>query len=100
MKAWFALVKKEMRLGSLGFFSVLILQLSLYSIVVYQAIRQGSTDVVVAFGFLTILAHVFYLLGYMIVNLFLERKTLHLWLHNPLPAWSLLLLNGLAGFSI
>lgn len=90
MTAWFALLKKEMRLGSRGFFTVLILQLSLFSFVVYEAVRSQSTDAVVAVGFVAIMAHIFYLLGYMIVNLFLERKTFHLWLHNPLPAWSLL----------
>ncbi|WP_100486771.1 hypothetical protein [Sporolactobacillus pectinivorans] len=102
MTAWIALLKKELRLGSLAFIVFLAFQLLIMALGIFLAIRfeQGLTNkwsLITAFGALLLLCHILYLVSYMLVNVFSERKTFHLWMHNPLPAWSMLAAKLLSG---
>lgn len=94
MTAWKALLKKELRLGGSGFFTFLGFQLALMVLGIFLAIRYGSPNdrfmMIAVIGGILIACHYLYLLSYMVVNVFLEKKTFHLWLHNPLPSWSML----------
>ncbi|TGA98001.1 hypothetical protein E4665_10075 [Sporolactobacillus shoreae] len=96
MTAWRALFKKEIRLGSLGFFVFLGFELVLMAFGVwlyFRALQDGGVgyrSVMFIIGVVLMTLHFFYLFGYLIVNAIQERKTFHLWLNNPLPAWSML----------
>lgn len=90
MSAWIALFKKECRLGSIGFFIALILLITVLAFGFYNRYRYGAPETLLVVGVVVVFFHAFYLLGYMIISLVSERKTLHLWLHHPLPASVLL----------
>lgn len=102
VSAWTALFKKEMRLTGFGFIIFLCLQLLLMGLGVYLDIRYGSyampTPAILAIGSIILVMHMFYLPAVLGVNAFFERKTLHLWMHNPLPGWSMLAAKLLSGF--
>lgn len=100
MTAWTALLKKELRLGSLAFFIFLGFELALMALGVFIQFRFESAPQHVAIfviGMLLIGAHFLYLISYLLVNIISERKTFHLWLHNPLPGWSMLAAKILSG---
>jgi hypothetical protein len=100
MTAWTALLKKELRLGSLAFFIFFGFELGLMAIGLIINFRFQSAPqhaAVFAIGVLLIGAHYLYLLSYLFVNIFTERKTFQLWLHNPLPGWSMLAAKLLSG---
>ncbi|RYM01733.1 hypothetical protein EWH99_12030 [Sporolactobacillus sp. THM7-7] len=100
MAVWTALFKKEMRLGSLGFIVFLIFELALMALGLYLGFRRGMAvdrAALVGIGAWLIACHFLYLFSYMVINVFLERKTFHLWLHNPLPGWSMLAAKWLSG---
>lgn len=90
MTAWKTLFKKELRMGALGFFIFLIVQLMLMVLGIYLAIRNGEKGFIFGIGIFLITCHSFYLLGYMIINVFMEKKTFHLWMYNPLPGWAMI----------
>lgn len=101
MAAWKALLKKELRLGSLTFIVFMAFQLGLMGFGIFGVIRYGSfhkPDAMAVVGVLLITFHFFYLLSYLVVNAFLEKKTFHLWMHHPLPARSMLAAKLAGGF--
>lgn len=91
MNAWFALTKKEFRLGLPAFLIALIL---------YAGIIAGGFIIGNQFGYkdefimtslaIVVTLHVFFLLFYLFHSLNSERKRLHLWLHTPMPIGGLL----------
>ncbi|GGL49837.1 hypothetical protein [Sporolactobacillus putidus] len=97
MAVWTTLLKKEMRLGGLGFFIFLICQLAVMALGIYLAFRSGSRAAITVTGLVLIGFHFLYLFGYMVVNVSMEKKTFHLWLHNPLPGWSMLAAKLVSG---
>lgn len=100
MTAWTALLKKELRLGSLAFFIFLGFELALMALGVFIQFRFESAPqqvAIFAIGMVLIGAHFLYLIGYLLVNIISERRTFHLWLHNPLPGWSMLSAKILSG---
>ncbi|MDD9148328.1 MULTISPECIES: hypothetical protein [unclassified Sporolactobacillus] len=97
MAAWTALLKKEMRLGGPGFLIFLISQAAVMALGIYLAYRSGSRTAMAVTGLILIGFHFLYLFGYMVVNVSMEKKTFHLWLHNPLPGWSLLAAKLVSG---
>ncbi|MCK0471844.1 hypothetical protein [Halalkalibacter sp. APA_J-10(15)] len=98
MNAWFHLVKKELHNGALAFFSLLIGFLVVGGMVFYFSSRaEVGAEGLMIFTAAAIMMHVFYLLYYLFVSLHNERKKLHLWLHNSLPSYSLLLAKVAAG---
>ncbi|MFC7392363.1 hypothetical protein [Scopulibacillus cellulosilyticus] len=83
MSAWLSLLKKECRLGFIGFGIAFILMMVILVFGVINTFRYQAQEAIPIIGLFIIGAHIFYFLGYMIVNLFLERKTLHIWLNSP-----------------
>lgn len=98
MTAWLNLTKKELRLGMSAFLLPIIVFIILVSIASYFGNRvdmMWEAIAFVAFGATSI--QVFYLVYYLFHSLRSERKNLHLWLHNPMPGYSLLLSKITAG---
>ncbi|EST12495.1 hypothetical protein [Sporolactobacillus laevolacticus] len=91
MAVWFALFKKELRLGSMGFLIFLILQVFLMGVGVYFNYRSGSNAAMAIMGVTLTLSLLLYVPVYLLFNVIQERKTFHLWMQNPLSAWSMLL---------
>lgn len=98
MSQWLSLTKKEIRLGFPAFLMPIIVFIIISSIAYYIGYRND----VAAFGVMgvtivAIIAQVFYLPYYMFYSLSVERKKLHLWMHNPLPAAALIASKMVAG---
>lgn len=94
MNAWFALTKKEFRLGLPAFLFAVFLYGGFLSMAYWMGRMIGFNGEVVmirvALIFILIF-HIFFLFFYMIYSLTYERKRLHLWLHNPMPISGLIL---------
>ncbi|MCO7175072.1 hypothetical protein ACFP7A_06135 [Sporolactobacillus kofuensis] len=93
MTIWFALFKKELRLGWMAFLIFFILQVLLMGLGIFLNLRFGS-DAVVApavIGVMLTLCLILYVPVYLLFNVIQERKTFHIWMQNPLPAWAMLL---------
>ncbi|MFS0561384.1 hypothetical protein AB1K91_11640 [Terribacillus sp. 179-K 1B1 HS] len=91
MKAWLALVKKEFRVGLPILLLAVVLFLVGLVIVAATTYRFGHVwDAVGIIGLVWGSGHFFFLAIYMLYSLGVERKKLHLWLHNPMHASGLL----------
>ncbi|MBM7645717.1 hypothetical protein JOD45_001936 [Scopulibacillus daqui] len=90
MSAWLGLLKKECRLGFIGFLIAFMLMMVILIFGVINTFRYHAPEAIFAVGAFIIGGHIFYFLGYMIVSLSLERKTLHLWLNSPRSGAALL----------
>lgn len=93
MSIWFALFKKELRLGWMAFMIFLVLQLLMMGLGIFLDMRfDGSAGAPPAvIGVMLTVCLLFYVPVYLLFNAIQERKTFHLWMQNPLPAWSVLL---------
>ncbi|MCQ2009821.1 MAG: hypothetical protein ABF629_07120 [Sporolactobacillus sp.] len=93
MAIWFTLFKKELRLGWMAFMIFLILQLLLMGLGIFLNMRFGdhSNAAPMIIGMMLTICLLFYVPVYLLFNAIQERKTFHLWMQNPLPAWSMLL---------
>ncbi|MFB1099878.1 hypothetical protein [Terribacillus sp. JSM ZJ617] len=91
MKAWLALVKKEFRVGLPILLLAIVLFLVGLVIVTVSTYRFGyAWDGVGIIGLAWGGGHFFFMAIYMLYSLAVERKRLHLWLHNPMHASGLL----------
>jgi hypothetical protein len=91
MKAWLALVKKEFRIGLPILLLAIVLFLVGLVIVTVATYRFGyAWDAVGIIGLAWGGGHFFFMAIYMLYSLGVERKRLHLWLHNPMHASGLL----------
>lgn len=98
MNAWLSLTKKELRSGFTAFLVPVIAFIVVASIATFLGHRAGFTWEVLAVASIVATGmQVFYLAYYLLWSLQSERKKLHLWLHNPLPAYALLLAKIVAG---
>jgi hypothetical protein len=98
MQAWFSLVKKEFRVGVPIFVLAVILYIVALLIVGITGYRFGYT--MDAIGIMSLFwgaGHFFFIAIYMLYSLGVERKRLHLWLHNPMHAGGLLTAKLLTG---
>ncbi|MFT8708416.1 MAG: hypothetical protein ABF820_03265 [Sporolactobacillus sp.] len=95
MNAWTAQFKKELHLG--GFRLMPAMELIAMLLGILGAWRWNSPDIALMIGVFLVFLHLFYLLVFLVTNVFAERKTFHLWLHNPLAGWQLLLAKLAAG---
>ncbi|AIF65423.1 hypothetical protein [Terribacillus saccharophilus] len=91
MKAWLALVKKEFRIGLPIMLLAVVLFLVGLVIVTATTYKFGyAWDAVGIIGLAWGGGHFFFMAIYMLYSLGVERKRLHLWLHNPMHASGLL----------
>ncbi|GGH74022.1 hypothetical protein JOD43_000190 [Pullulanibacillus pueri] len=98
MDAWWHLFKKEFRLGMPAMLFTIIAFVVIVGLAGYFGIKHGQgTEPAIIAALILIPIHVFYLICYMFDSLQKERKKLHLWLHNPLPGYSLLLAKLVSG---
>lgn len=98
MSSWLALLKKEIRLGFPAFLIPVIIFSLIIGIASYIGFRTGF--VWESVGGLAIFAFsglVFYLIYYLFLSLKAEKEKLHLWLHTPMPGYSLLLAKLVSG---
>ncbi|WP_077622881.1 hypothetical protein [Sediminibacillus massiliensis] len=99
MSAWLSLTRKEIRLGLPVFLVPVVAFFLLTGIAYYIGNRQGfGWEAVVGVSIAAVGVQVFYLVFYLFCSLQSERKRLHLWLHNPMPGYLLLLAKIAAGF--
>lgn len=99
MNAWFALTKKEFRLGLPAFIIVLVLYSGFILFGYASGYRFGYESAMTLACLLVVLAlHSLFLLFYLSYTLNVERKRLHLWLHTPMPIAGLLLSKLASGF--
>ncbi|MCP8616289.1 hypothetical protein [Salirhabdus salicampi] len=98
MYAWLQLTKKEFRLG-LPALLVPIVIFVFASIVSFLIAEQNGFGWEGVFGaaMFVVGLQFFYLVYYLLYSLHSEKKKLHLWLHNPLPSYLLLLAKVVAG---
>ncbi len=98
MNAWLSLTKKELRLGFTAFLVPIIAFVVVAAIATFFGYRAGYTwEVLAVVSVGATGAQIAYLTYYLLWSLQSERKKLHLWLHNPLPAYALLLAKIVAG---
>ncbi|WP_440897095.1 hypothetical protein ACS127_03665 [Amphibacillus sp. Q70] len=92
MTAWLDLMKKEFHLGLPAFIFSLIALIGFFAISILFGHSIDLMWEVLAIGaFVAVALHVFYLAYFLLYSLGVERKRMHLWLHNPLPIESILL---------
>jgi len=100
MTAWLNLTKKEFRLGLPAFIFSLIVLIGIFAISTIIGLSIDLMWETLTIGaFATVALHGFYLAYYMLYSLDVERKRMHLWLHNPLPIVQLLLAKLVSGLS-
>lgn len=98
MSQWLSLTKKEIRLGLPALLTPIIVFIIVSSIAYYIAYQNDvGIYAVMIVALVATLAQIFYLPYYMLYSLSAERKKLHLWLHNPLPAAALITAKMVAG---
>ena len=97
MSTWVALLRKDFRLTRTVFFVGLVMNVLMVMLSIYVGMKANSLfmfiPIVVAIGF-----HILYVPIMVFMSLRAEAHELHLWLHNPQPASSLLsskIVNGL-----
>lgn len=104
MSAWVNLFKKEFRNGLPALLFALIGLLVVLVLSVIFGWRSGHVkDALFITSLIFVFPHVFFITFYMIVSLQREKKKLHLWLHNPMPGFGLLLaklINGLLAMTV
>lgn len=100
MTPWIHLTKKELRLGFPAFLFSMIGSFGVFVLWVVLGIESGFIwEGMMMWSVLAILFNFFYLVFYMSYSLNTERKRMHLWLHNPLPTYKLLLAKFVSGLS-
>ncbi|MDY7220879.1 hypothetical protein P4637_13405 [Halalkalibacterium halodurans] len=98
MTAWLDLTKKEFRLGLPAFIFSLVFLIGMFAIgILIGRSLDMVWELLTFIAFAAITLHSFYLVYYMLYSLDVERKRMHLWLHNPLPTSSLLLAKLVSG---
>ncbi|WP_053218378.1 hypothetical protein [Virgibacillus senegalensis] len=98
MNAFTSLAKKELRMGMPVFLVPVIIFIMAVAVAAYFGGRSGvAAEAVAAVSIAAVTMQIFYLIYYMNFSLKAEKKKLHLWLHNPLPGYSMLLAKLSAG---
>lgn len=98
MNSWIHLLKKEIRLGVPAFLIPIIAFVVLVGIAFYFGNRKGyGFEAAGGVALVALGMQVWYLVYYLFYSLQAEKKKLHLWLHNPMPASSLVSAKIVAG---
>jgi hypothetical protein len=98
MKAWVALLKKDFKLTRTVFFVGLVINLLIVMLTLYMGMKADHTLLIFLPLVVAVVFHVLYVPIIVFISLKTEANQLHLWLHNPGPASTLLvskILNGL-----
>jgi hypothetical protein len=98
MRAWAALFKKDFKLIRTVFFVGLVINLLVAMLTIYLGMKAENALLTFIPLVAAVVFHVFYVPINVFISLKTEDKQLHLWLHNPQPASTLLiskLVNGL-----
>lgn len=98
MSAWFSLVRKEVRVGFSAFLIPIIAFIIISGVTAYFSSNAGfSFESITIVAMIATGVQVFYLVYYLLHSLQYEKKRLHLWLHNPMPGYALLLAKVVSG---
>jgi hypothetical protein len=103
MSAWAALFKKDFQLTRTVFFIGLVINFLVLLLTLYVDMNTGDNLYLFIPLLAAIVLHVFYLPIILFISLRTEADKLHLWLHNPRPAATLLLskvVNGMAMMAV
>lgn len=104
MSAWWGLCKKEFRNGLPSLLFAVIAIAVIFILAAFFGWRNGhGVEVMFATAIIFFFPHIFALVFHIIYSLQREKKKLHLWLHNPLPGYSLLsakLVNGFLSMTV
>jgi hypothetical protein len=98
MRAWIALFKKDFKLTRIVFFVGLVINLLMALLTIYLGMNIENTLLMFIPLAAAVVFHVFYVPIMVFISLKIEANQLHLWLHNPQPASTLLIskiVNGL-----
>ncbi|NEW09328.1 hypothetical protein GK047_25620 [Paenibacillus sp. SYP-B3998] len=98
MRAWVALLKKDFKLTRTVFFVGLVINLLIAMLTLYMGRQADHTLLIFLPLAVAIVLHVLYVPIIVFISLKIEANQLHLWLHNPGPASTLLIskiVNGL-----
>lgn len=98
MAAWAALFKKDFRLTRTVFFVGLVINFLILLLTLYVEMNTGDNLYMFILLLIAIVFHVLYLPVMLFISLKTEANQLHIWLHNPRSATTLLLskvLNGI-----
>ncbi|QGQ99143.1 hypothetical protein EHS13_31835 [Paenibacillus psychroresistens] len=97
MRAWAAVFKKDFKLTRTVFFAGLVINLLMVMLSIFVGMKTDSLFMFIPVA-AAIIFHVLYIPIMLLISLKTEANQLHLWLHNPQPASTLLsskLVNGL-----
>ncbi|QTN00630.1 hypothetical protein ERJ70_15810 [Sediminibacillus dalangtanensis] len=98
MNAFASLTKKELRMGMPVFLVPVIIFIVAVGAAAYFGGRSGvAAEAITGVSVAAVTMQIFYLIYYLNFSLKAEKKKLHLWLHNPLPGYSMLLAKLGAG---
>lgn len=98
MRAWVALLRKDFKLTRTVFFVGLVINLMIVMLTLYMGMKSDHTLLIFLPLVVAIVFHVLYVPIIVFISLKTEANQLHLWLHNPKPASTLLItkiVNGL-----
>ncbi|KGE16605.1 hypothetical protein [Paenibacillus wynnii] len=98
MRAWAALFKKDFKLTRTVFFVGLVINVLMVMLTIYLGTVAGSSLYMFVPLVVAIVFHILYVPIIVFISLRIEANQLHLWLHNPQPASTLLIskmVNGL-----
>ncbi|MDQ0193058.1 hypothetical protein [Paenibacillus wynnii] len=98
MRAWAALLKKDFKLTRTVFFVGLVINLLMVMLTIYLGTIAGNTLLMFIPLVVAVVFHALYVPIIVFISLRIEVNQLHLWLHNPQPASTLLIskiVNGL-----
>lgn len=98
MRAWVALFKKDFKLTRTVFFVGLVINVLIVMLTLFMGMKADHTLLIFLPLVVAVILHILYVPIIVFISLKTEANQLHLWLHNPGPASTLLiskLVNGL-----
>jgi hypothetical protein len=97
MGTWAGLLKKELRLGLIGFLVPLFLTVFSLGAGGYVAWKFDQPGFLLVAAMTAIIGHTFYMPWYLAFSINAELGKMHLWLHNPNSGYTLLLAKYVSG---
>ncbi|RCW48379.1 hypothetical protein [Paenibacillus prosopidis] len=91
MRAWVALLKRDFKLTRTVFFVGLVINVLIAMLTIYLGMKAENTLLMFIPVVAAVVFHVFYVPIIVFISLKTEANQLHLWLHNPQSASTLLI---------